>query len=294
MKRINYESDFVLRLSFPDGYAGDFKAVVSTDGVKTIEATRINGELRGCNEVDGVLAIVAKDHGLAPGRLRCKFYQWHDNQWSEGLQLVTPRVEDIVLVVGAGDEPSEAEVSALAPFIRGEKGEKGDKGDKGEQGIQGEKGPQGEQGEKGEAGSGGSDREWATLHTITLPTNEAFDSYYDLLPDTREVLLLAQTTYVASNAGSIDVYYDGSSQATGWAWAKYGVGVNNATTLLHIYRCGEHILTEHISSNNTNVGTNVTMTMPVGSPKVTNPWSRLRIKSRTDINHDVTLTILAR
>ena len=111
MKRINYESDFVLQVRLPEEVIGnDFRIELTTNGTNIYVASRINGDF-SANIVEGVnpneYSIILRRHGLGCGRLRMKVYAYYKNVNSPDgkIQEVVPLTNlDVELWAKATDD----------------------------------------------------------------------------------------------------------------------------------------------------------------------------------------------
>lgn len=160
-----YKSDFDFLLDLVGCNGGklgwpqwDWSVILWT--VSRANAVRVgvrDGVPYGCFNDNGRIHVVMKNHRLGPGVLKGEITQsLPDDIYPGGIRLeVSPETMGIELTLGKGDCPTEAEVEAVLPVIKGEKGDKGDKG---------------EQGEKGEKGDGFTDLQ---IHKLDgLPTAE--------------------------------------------------------------------------------------------------------------------------
>ena len=127
MKRVNFKSDFKLRLQPMSGGVAvgvpedDFVVQLhSNDGGRVWRGGRKAGVLQGVEIEGDTVVCLLHNHCLAPGRLRCEWitYSAEPRSRDEGVEsreamwrTVTPQSLDVELVVGAGDGASTVEAA---------------------------------------------------------------------------------------------------------------------------------------------------------------------------------------
>ena len=163
----NYKDDFTARVSLVDvsGKPLDLQGArlelsFYTSGQLVYRATVSDtGECLNCRRDGDGLVVVFDNHGMLPGRLKCRLtLETPDAEMPDGYRRTVSVIDmGISLVNGNGDNAPSAEVVALFPLYKGERGEKGDRGETGAKGERGERGLQGEKGEPGRDGRDGRD-----------------------------------------------------------------------------------------------------------------------------------------
>lgn len=132
MRNINYREDFVLLIQLLN-HEGSPVAVPDIDfsirfysGHSTYTVGRKEGEFIRCAPMDdGRLRIVFDAHGLSPVKELVGHATWHlpDALMPDGIRDLPQTIHTgVCLTVGPSDRPSDAEVSILLPFIKGEPG----------------------------------------------------------------------------------------------------------------------------------------------------------------------------
>lgn len=120
MKRRNYQSDFVARMVLPQGVEGaDFDIEFATNGIAVFRASRKGAVHVNCKTCDdGSVLVIFKNHGLQAGFLRSKFVSFLVNgDMPDGVQkCVTPRMQEVELVVGAGDDCGEVDFDIAVDY----------------------------------------------------------------------------------------------------------------------------------------------------------------------------------
>ncbi len=199
MRRINYKSDFDFLMKLKDASGKevpfpdcDWDALFWTSSKpNAYRASCIGGVCVNCRkEADGI-RFIFDNHKMGMGALRWEpHFEIPDALYPDNIRDTYSLAPlEIELVSGAGDEPTEAEVEYILPFIKGDKGDagpQGPKGDRGEQGVQGLKGDKGDkgdqgvqgiQGPKGDTGLGFTPEQSAKLDA--LPTVSELDAEID-------------------------------------------------------------------------------------------------------------------
>lgn len=135
MKKINYKSDFdfLLRLTdckgdampFPDC---DWDAEFWTSNKpNAYRASCIGGEYVNCfREADGSIHFVFNNHRMGKGTLKWEpHFRFPNDIYPDGFQDQFRKAQlGIELVDGDGDCPTQAEIEAVLPVIKGDKGDK--------------------------------------------------------------------------------------------------------------------------------------------------------------------------
>ena len=138
MKKINYKSDFdfLLRLTdckgdampFPDC---DWNAEFWTSSKpNAYRASCIGGEYVNCfREADGSIHFVFNNHRMGKGTLKWEpHFRFPNDIYPDGFQDQFRKAQlGIELVDGDGDCPTQAEIEAVLPVIKGDKGDPGEK-----------------------------------------------------------------------------------------------------------------------------------------------------------------------
>lgn len=128
MRRINYKSDFdfVLHLSdargeeigWPDC---DWKlAIWSVSRDRSLVASCVDGDCCNCFNDDGKIHIIADNHRLGVGRLKCELVmEIPDGRYPDGYQrMVLRRRLDVELVAGDSDcKPCMCDVTVDVPVL---------------------------------------------------------------------------------------------------------------------------------------------------------------------------------
>ncbi|MEG0560013.1 MAG: hypothetical protein RR513_05810 [Muribaculaceae bacterium] len=120
MKRRNYESDFVAKMTLPQGIEmADFEIEFATGGIAKYRASRKNAVHVNCKTCDdGTVLVIFKNHGLSAGMLRSRFVSFLTNgDMPDGVQkCVTPRMQDVELVAGAGDDCGDVDFAIAVDY----------------------------------------------------------------------------------------------------------------------------------------------------------------------------------
>lgn len=137
MKKINYKSDFdfILRLKdcrgkdvgFPPY---DFIAKLYTSvKANAYTVSCIGGECVNCFNDNGRIHVVVNSPRMGIGVLKAEVKVMLPNGiYPDGTQdIYDPQPLDIELVSGRGDCPTQAEIEAILPVIKGEPGAPGEK-----------------------------------------------------------------------------------------------------------------------------------------------------------------------
>lgn len=137
MEKINYRSDIDFILPYPMWTEGeDGKPAIKDIGFpefdfevrlwtarrgRSIAVACVGGRCCNCFNDGGRIHVVCNSHGLTPGRLTADYHSMlPDAIYPDGIRdLFRPMELDVELVVGAGDCPTEVEVEAVLPVIRG-------------------------------------------------------------------------------------------------------------------------------------------------------------------------------
>lgn len=139
MKKINYKSDFDFLLRLID-YKGDAVPFPDCDWdaefwtsskPNAYRASCIGGEYVNCfREADGSIHFVFNNHRMGKGTLKWEpHFRFPNDIYPDGFQDQFRKAQlGIELVDGDGDCPTQAEIEAVLPVIKGEKGDKGDPG----------------------------------------------------------------------------------------------------------------------------------------------------------------------
>lgn len=128
----NYKEDFVLMIQLLN-HEGKFVAVPDVDfeirftaSASTYCCGRKDGECYNCSVLDdGRLRVVFDNHGLLPCCNLRGYATWHipDSLMPDGIRDLPQTIHTgVALTVGPSDRPSDAEVEAMLPFIKGEPG----------------------------------------------------------------------------------------------------------------------------------------------------------------------------
>lgn len=165
MRKVNYKSDFdfILRLKDPRDETKtvpwpecDWDAEFWTSSKPNAYKTSCkDGVCVNCfREADGSIHFVFDNHRMGKGILKWEpHFRFPNDIYPDGFQDQFRKAQlGIELVDGDGDEPTEAEIEYILPYIKGDKGDtgpQGPKGDCGEQGVQGLKGDKGDKGDQG-------------------------------------------------------------------------------------------------------------------------------------------------
>lgn len=138
MKKINYKSDFDFLLRLTD-CKGDAVPFPDCDwDARFYTSSKANAYVASCKdgvcvncirEEDGVRFVFDR-HNLGVGTLKWEpHFEFPNGIYPDGIQdKYEPQPLDIELVPGRGDCPTQAEIEAVLPYIKGEKGDKGDPG----------------------------------------------------------------------------------------------------------------------------------------------------------------------
>lgn len=141
MKKINYKSDFdfLLRLTDCKGDAIPFPdcdwdaRFWASNKAKTYTASYKDGVYSNCFRTDdGGIHFVFDRHNLGLGTLKWEpHFEFPNGIYPDGIQdKYEPQPLDIELVPGRGDCPTQAEIEAILPVIKGEDGAPGAPGEK--------------------------------------------------------------------------------------------------------------------------------------------------------------------
>lgn len=129
--KTNYKSDFELRYALTDA-SGEPLPIPSNpwelwlsvgnpfEGRRKFVAKWDGNNYDNCKVVDGKIVVYAAKHGLPCGSLWVTFV---DIQPSSDFPcgektIYTPQASDIELVVGAGDEPTQAEIEMVRTYVK--------------------------------------------------------------------------------------------------------------------------------------------------------------------------------
>lgn len=126
MIKRNYKSDLILKLTLPTGQESeDFAIDFYTDGLKHIEVSRLSGIYKHCAVTDAekpaIVTITLVNHGFGIGTLKYDLKTWAPNTATSDGDIATnvPVIEgSYELVLGAGDDQSEAEIQAAIDCIK--------------------------------------------------------------------------------------------------------------------------------------------------------------------------------
>lgn len=200
MRKVNYKSDFDFRMKLKDASGKevpfpecDWDAEFWTSSKQNAyRASWIGGEYVNCfREADGSIHFIFDNHHLGMGALKWEpHFRLSNDIYPDSVRDTYSRAPlEIELVSGQGDEPTEAEVEYVIPYIKGDKGDtgpQGPKGDRGEQGVQGLKGDKGDkgdqgiqgiQGPKGDTGLGFTPEQSEKLNALPMATE--LDTKFD-------------------------------------------------------------------------------------------------------------------
>lgn len=163
MRKVNYKSDFdfVMRLKDASGKEVPFPECDwdaefwTSSKPNAYRASCIGGEYVNCfREADGSIHFVFNSQRMGKGTLKWEpHFRFPNGIYPDSVRDTYSLAPlEIELVSGQGDEPTEAEVEYVIPYIKGDKGDtgpQGPKGDRGEQGVPGLKGDKGDKGDQG-------------------------------------------------------------------------------------------------------------------------------------------------
>lgn len=134
MKKINYKSDFDFLLRLTD-YKGNAVPFPDCDwDARFYTSSKANAYVASCKdgvcvncikEEDGVRFVFDR-HNLGVGTLKWEpHFEFPNGIYPDGIQdKYEPQPLDIELVPGRGDCPTQAEIEAVLPVIKGDKGDK--------------------------------------------------------------------------------------------------------------------------------------------------------------------------
>lgn len=125
MRRVNYNSDFTVRLTPTDAYGNeqilpdyDFDLVFNCGGREYV-CTRRSGEYCRCKEEDGNIVCIFDNHGLLPGvlYLTARFYS-PNTLFPDGTQLLTTaqRALSVELVRCDEDDATDFDAEVTMPY----------------------------------------------------------------------------------------------------------------------------------------------------------------------------------
>lgn len=125
MKKENYKSDIQLSVQLTlggveiDPPQHDFMLKFSTSGLRHYICSYQNGVYSNCRVENGKIICFLDNHRLQAGVLRCEYYDYiPDNDFADGDQLkVVPRMLDVELVTGAGDDAIDIETEIAIEII---------------------------------------------------------------------------------------------------------------------------------------------------------------------------------
>lgn len=133
MTRINYKSDFVFRLNLKwtgvdDGSLPDYDWTLrlwTLDVTNPYIVARRNGAYINCVERDGVIVAAIDNPGFRIGMLKGNLSEdIPDEMFPDGFRHEERPVNmDVELICGRSDDPTDAEVEILLPYIKGDKGD---------------------------------------------------------------------------------------------------------------------------------------------------------------------------
>lgn len=132
MRNINYREDFVLLIQLLN-HKGEPVGVPDVDfsirfysGHTVYTVGCQDGEFIRCAPMDdGRLRVIFDNHGLSPVKelVGHATYRIPDSLMPDGIRDLPQTIHTgVCLTVGPSDRPSEAEVSVMLPFIKGEPG----------------------------------------------------------------------------------------------------------------------------------------------------------------------------